>query len=93
MAGQILDWHDDLERWLEPFLGRLGHKARQRMCPLYIAGLIGPGERKSVQPMAERLAAGSCIISSRPTRGMLRRWRLYCLSRQTDLSAAMMRSW
>jgi SRSO17 transposase len=28
------------------------------MCPLYIAGLIGPGERKSVQPMAERLAAG-----------------------------------
>jgi len=58
MAAQILDWHDDLERWLEPFLDRLGHKARQRMCPLYIAGLIGPGERKSVQPMAERLAAG-----------------------------------
>jgi hypothetical protein len=26
------------------------------MCPLYIAGLIGPGDRKSVQPMAERLA-------------------------------------
>jgi len=58
MAAQILDWHDDLERWLEPFLDRLGHKARQRMCPLYISGLIGPGERKSVQPMAERLAAG-----------------------------------
>ena len=38
MADQILDWHDDLERWLEPFLGRLGHKARRRMCPLYIAG-------------------------------------------------------
>jgi SRSO17 transposase len=28
------------------------------MCPLYIAGLIGPGERKSIQPIAERLAAG-----------------------------------
>jgi SRSO17 transposase len=28
------------------------------MCPLYIAGLIGPGDRKSVQPMAERLAPG-----------------------------------
>jgi len=26
------------------------------MCPLYVAGLIGPGDRKSVQPMAERLA-------------------------------------
>ncbi len=25
------------------------------MCPLYVAGLIGPGDRKSVQPMAERL--------------------------------------
>src|SRR2546421_6573133 len=28
------------------------------MCPLYISGLIGPGDRKSVQPMAERLAPG-----------------------------------
>lgn len=28
------------------------------MCPHYIAGLIGPGERKSIQPMAERFAAG-----------------------------------
>lgn len=26
------------------------------MCPLYISGLIGPGERKSMEPMAERLA-------------------------------------
>src|SRR3954462_6804342 len=24
------------------------------MCPLYVAGLIGPGERKSVQPIASR---------------------------------------
>jgi SRSO17 transposase len=28
------------------------------MCPLYISGLIGPGDRKSVQPMAARLAPG-----------------------------------
>jgi SRSO17 transposase len=26
----------------------------QSMCPAYIAGLIGPGDRKSVQPMAAR---------------------------------------
>jgi SRSO17 transposase len=26
------------------------------MCPLYVAGLIGPGERKSLQPIAARLA-------------------------------------
>src|SRR5499425_2742438 len=52
-------WEDELERWLMPFLDRLGHKTRQRMCPLYVAGLIGPGDRKSVQPMAERLATGN----------------------------------
>src|SRR3712207_4120509 len=50
------DGERTLERWLEPFLGRLGHPARRRMCPLYVAGLIGPGERKSLQPMAARLA-------------------------------------
>jgi len=52
-------WRGDLERWLAPFLELLGHKARQRMCPLYVAGLIGPGDRKSVQPMAERLGFGA----------------------------------
>jgi len=51
-------WDDDLSEWLKPFLAHLGHKARRRMCPLYVAGLIGPGERKSVGPMAERLAPG-----------------------------------
>ena len=29
------------------------------MCPLYVSGLIGPGERKSIQPMAERLGLPS----------------------------------
>ena len=47
-------WRSDLERWLEPFLAGLSHPARRRMCPQYIAGLIGPGDRKSVQPMAAR---------------------------------------
>jgi SRSO17 transposase len=28
------------------------------MCPLYVSGLISPGDRKSIQPMAERLAFG-----------------------------------
>ena len=51
------DWQDELRRWLGPFLSHLGHKARRRMCPLYVAGLIGPGERKSVQPMASRTSA------------------------------------
>ena len=52
------DWNGDLDHWLAPFVARLGHKARRRMCPLYVAGLIGPGDRKSVEPMAARLAPG-----------------------------------
>jgi SRSO17 transposase len=40
-------------------VNRLGHKARRRMCPIYVAGPIGPGERKSLQPIAARLAPGA----------------------------------
>src|SRR5919112_497180 len=49
-------WEHELQSWLEPFLKPLHHPARRRMCPLYVAGLIGPGERKSLQPMAARVA-------------------------------------
>src|SRR4029077_1554977 len=59
MRSTLLDWEDELARWLKPFLDRLGHKARRRMCPLYVTGLIGPGDRKSIQPMAERLVPGN----------------------------------
>src|SRR5260370_11272893 len=58
MVGRTSDWRDELGRWLQPFLERLGHKARRQMCPLYVSGLIGPGDRKSIAPMAERLAHG-----------------------------------
>lgn len=47
-------WNDELMGWLEPFVEVLGHRTRRRMCPAYVAGLIGPGDRKSVQPMAAR---------------------------------------
>src|ERR1019366_1916302 len=52
------DWEEELRVWLAPFLAKLGHKARRRMLPVYLSGLIGPGDRKSVQPMAARLAPG-----------------------------------
>jgi SRSO17 transposase len=55
MNGSV-DWESALQTWLEPFLAHLGHPACRRMCPLYVAGLIGPGERKSLQPIAARLA-------------------------------------
>jgi SRSO17 transposase len=49
-------WDHELQSWLEPFLKPLRHPARRRMCPLYVAGLIGPSARKSLQPMAARVA-------------------------------------
>jgi len=47
-------WRRDLERWLAPFMSALSHPARRRIGPIYVAGLIGPGERKSMQPLAMR---------------------------------------
>jgi SRSO17 transposase len=45
----------DLDRWLEPFLEVLGHKKRRSWAPMYLRGLLGPSERKSLQPMAASL--------------------------------------
>src|SRR5215210_8062975 len=45
----------DLDAWLEPFLAVMGRKTRRRWAPLYLRGLLGPGDRKSLQPMAARL--------------------------------------
>ena len=43
------DWRNDLEACLRPFAAAHWHKMRGRMCPVYVAGLIGPGDCKSVQ--------------------------------------------
>ena len=52
------DWNEDFQEWLEPFLA-VFQRSEQRCCaPLYLQGLIGPGTRKSVEPMAERVCPG-----------------------------------
>jgi SRSO17 transposase len=56
MEGSTPWWREELEAWLKPFIVALGDRRRGRMCPLYVAGLIGPGDRKSIQPMAAREA-------------------------------------
>ena len=43
-------------RWLAPFLDALGHRARRRWAPRYLLGLLGPSERKAIQPLAARVA-------------------------------------
>jgi SRSO17 transposase len=51
----MADWNAALTEWLKPFVEKLGHKKRRQICPLYVAALIGPRERKSIEPMAARM--------------------------------------
>ena len=51
-------WQAEFEAWLAPFLARLRRKEQRHWAPIYLQGLIGPGERKSVEPMAARVAPG-----------------------------------
>jgi SRSO17 transposase len=51
-------WQTELDAWLAPFLARLRRSEQRRWAPLYVWGLLGPGERKSVEPIAGRVAPG-----------------------------------
>ena len=85
------DWQRDLEHWLEPYLQKLGNKTRRRMCPAYIAGLIGPGDRKGIRPMAARADELSYdrlhhfIVSGNWDSG---RWRRRCGGKRMSWSVA-----
>lgn len=52
------EWREELDDWLVPFRRRFRHIAQQRWVTPYLLGLLGPGERKSVEPIAERVAPG-----------------------------------
>src|SRR4051812_17755026 len=58
-SAPLRGWEGELERWLAPFLPALGREAQRRWAPVYLKGLILPGERKSVEPLAARVAPGS----------------------------------
>jgi SRSO17 transposase len=49
-------WERELERWLTPYLDGFEHKVRRRWAPVYLRGLLLPGERKSIEPIVERVA-------------------------------------
>ncbi len=51
-------WEAELDGWLTPFLARLRRTTQRRWAPFYLKGLILPGERKSVEPMAAQVAPG-----------------------------------
>lgn len=50
------DWQAEFERWLAPFVAALGDRRRGRWAPVYLRGLLAPGERKSIAPLAARVA-------------------------------------
>ena len=58
MGGSRTDWEGELGRWLEPFLERLGSPGAAADVSALCGGLIGPGDRKSVAPIAGRFAPG-----------------------------------
>jgi SRSO17 transposase len=47
-------WEAEFDRWVQPFLREFGHAGQRRWAPVYLRGLIAPGERKSIEPMARR---------------------------------------
>lgn len=51
-------WEHELEAWFEPFLKAFRHRGQRRWAPAYLRGLLLPGHRKSVEPMAERVCSG-----------------------------------
>lgn len=51
-------WEREFDRWLEPFLDAFAHKVRRKWAPLYVRGLLAPGDRKSIEPLVGRVAPG-----------------------------------
>ena len=57
-TAKVRAWEEEFDRWLEPFLERLGRAEQRHWAPIYLEGLLSPGERKSVTRLAERVAPG-----------------------------------
>lgn len=47
-----------LSEFVESFAPQLGRSERRHWCKIYLSGLLLDGERKSIQPIAERVAGG-----------------------------------
>jgi SRSO17 transposase len=50
---------EEFPEFLEPLVSGMGRSERREGATLYVQGLLIPGERKSIEPMAERLGTDS----------------------------------
>jgi len=48
-----------LQKFIEPLVAEIGRSERRESAALYVQGLLMPGHRKSIEPMAERLRVDS----------------------------------
>jgi SRSO17 transposase len=58
MKWTAADWHQHVQRFpsfLAPLIKGLGRSERRVGAALYVEGLLLPGQRKSIEPMAQRL--------------------------------------
>ena len=51
-------WEKRFDRFVAPFVEAWRHKKRRLWAPIYLRGLLLPGERKSIEPLAARVAPG-----------------------------------
>jgi SRSO17 transposase len=49
----------DLRRFVEPLVSQMGRSERRESAALYVQGLLMPGQRKSIEPLAQRLRVDS----------------------------------
>lgn len=49
----------ELQKFIEPLVAEIGRSERRASAALYVQGLLMPGQRKSIEPMAERLRVDS----------------------------------
>jgi len=58
-ATAVAEWRGEFLDWLAPFLAAFGRAEQRHWAPVYLEGLLGPGDRKSVEPMAARVCPGA----------------------------------
>ena len=51
------DWEHQFDQWLTPFLDALRNPQQREWAPVYLKGLVLTEDRKSIQPLAARMAS------------------------------------